>query len=167
MSTSPYSIDLRAKVIKYLEAGNCPFLKDVYLLASEIQEGIKFYAIVDDFCKIYQQWIKRQLLQNNKQRLREGKLSISEAVSIMIFYHFSPYKNFKLYYNVAVISGNLFKNPLCYDRFIQIIPSLFMPLIIMLHYMSGNKTGIYYVDSTHFAVCKNIRISSNRTFAVV
>ena len=31
--------------------------------------------------------------------------------------------------------------------------------------MSGNKTGIYYVDATHFAVCKNIRISSNRTFA--
>ena len=123
------------------------------------------FCIVDDFCKIYQKWIQHQLLQSNKQRSREGKLSISEAISIMIFYHFSPYKNFKLYYNATVISGNLFKNPPCYDRFIQIIPSLFIPLIIMLHYMSGNKTGIYYVDATHFAVCKNIRISSNRTFA--
>ena len=55
------------------------------------------FTIVDDFCKIYQEWIKHKLLQNNKQRLREGKLSLSEAVSIMIFYHFSPYKNFKLY----------------------------------------------------------------------
>nr|CDI28928.1 hypothetical protein RMONA_1265 [Rickettsia monacensis IrR/Munich] len=34
----------------------------------------------------------------------------------------------------------------------------------MLHYLSGKRTGIYYADSTHFAVCKNIRINSNRTF---
>ncbi|WP_242402808.1 transposase [Rickettsia monacensis] len=33
----------------------------------------------------------------------------------------------------------------------------------MLHYLSGKRTGIYYADSTHFAVCKNIRINSNRT----
>jgi len=30
--------------------------------------------------------------------------------------------------------------------------------------MSGKKTGIYYVDSTYFAVCKNIRISRHKTF---
>jgi hypothetical protein len=119
---------------------------------------------VDDFCKIYQEWIKHKLLQNNKQRLREGKLSLSEAVSIMIFYHFSPYKNFKLYYNTTITTGNLFKNPPCYDRFIQIIPSLFIPLIVMLHYLSARKTRIYYVDSTYFAVCKNVRIFSHRTF---
>ena len=26
-------------------------------------------------------------------------------------------------------------------------------------------SGIYYVDSTHLAICKNIRISSNKTCA--
>ncbi|WP_375327175.1 IS982 family transposase [Candidatus Tisiphia endosymbiont of Nemotelus uliginosus] len=83
----------------------------------------------------------------------------------MIFYHFSPYKNLKLYYNSEVIKGSLFSNPPCYDRFIQLIPSLFIPLIVMMHYLSGNKTGIYYVDSTYLAVCKNIRITSHKTFA--
>ena len=83
----------------------------------------------------------------------------------MIFYHFSPYKNFKTYYQYFVIKGNLFSNPPCYDRFIQIIPSLFLPLIVMMHYMSGKQTGVYFVDSTHFAVCKNIRIYRNRTFS--
>ena len=34
----------------------------------------------------------------------------------------------------------------------------------MMHYLSGKKTGIYYTDSTHFAVCKNIRITSHKTF---
>lgn len=83
----------------------------------------------------------------------------------MIFYNFSPYKNLKLYYKSVITAGSLFKNPPCYDRFIQIIPSLFIPLIVMMHYLSGNKTGIYYVDSTYFAVCKNIRISGYKTFA--
>lgn len=123
------------------------------------------FTIVDDFCKIYQEWEKYKLLQTGKKRIRQGKLSLSEAISIMIFYHFSPYKNLKLFYNSAVTNGSLFKNPPCYDRFIQIIPSLFIPLIVMMHYLSGNKTGIYYVDSTYFAVCKNIRIGSHKTFA--
>lgn len=123
------------------------------------------FTIVDDFCKIYKEWEKHRLIRSGKERIREGKLSLSEAISIMIFYHFSPYKNLKLYYNSVVTGGTLFKDSPCYDRFIQIIPSLFIPLIVMMHYLSGHKTGIYYVDSTYFAVCKNIRISSHKTFA--
>ncbi len=117
------------------------------------------FTIVDDFCKTYEDWIKHKLISSGKHRMRSGKLSLSESVSIMIFYHFSPFKNFKAYYQHFVENGNLFKNPPCYERFIQIIPSLFMPIIIMMHYLSGRKTGFYYADSTHFAVCKNIRIN--------
>jgi Transposase DDE domain len=83
----------------------------------------------------------------------------------MIFYHFSEYKHLKVFYKNFITEGNLFKTPPCYDRFIQIIPSLFLPLMVMLHYLSGKKSGIYYADSTHFAVCKNIRIRSHTTFA--
>ena len=122
------------------------------------------FTIVDDFCKSYEDWISHKLLISGKQRNRSGKLSLSESISIIIFYHFSPYKNFKLYYEYTVTGGTLFTNPPCYDRFIQIIPSLFLPVMIMLHYLSGNKTGLYYVDSTYFGVCKNIRISSHKTF---
>jgi len=122
------------------------------------------FSIVDDFCKPYEEWLSHKLIRSNKQRTRSGKLALSERLSIMIFYHFSPYKNFKTYYQHFVINGNLFKNPPCYDRFIQIIPPLFLPFVIMMHYLSGHKTGTYYVDSTHFAVCKNIRINRHRTF---
>jgi hypothetical protein len=123
------------------------------------------FSIVDDFCKIYEEWLRHKLLASGKQRLREGKLALSESLSIMIFYHFSQFKNFKIYYQYFVINGNLFKHSPCYDRFIQIIPSLFLPLAFIMHYMSGKKSGVYFVDSTHFSVCKNIRISSHRTFA--
>jgi len=122
------------------------------------------FSIVDDFCKTYEDFISHRLITTEKQRIRTGKLALSEAISIMIFYHFSPFKNFKAYYQNFIINGNLFKNPPCYDRFIQIIPSLFLPLIIMLHSLTGKKTGMYYADSTHFAVCKNIRITRHKTF---
>jgi hypothetical protein len=122
------------------------------------------FTIVDDFCEIYEGWTRNKLITNGKQRNRGGKLSLSEALSIMIFYHFSEFKHFKIYYHHFVLNGNWFKNPPCYDRFIQIIPSLFLPIIMMMHYLSGRKTGIYYVDSTHFAVCKNVSISNHKTF---
>jgi len=89
---------------------------------------------------------------------------LPRPISIMIFYHFSQFKHFKIYYQYFVLNGGWFKNPPCYDRFIQIIPSLFLPIVIMMHYLSGKRTGTYYVDSTHFSVCKNIRISSHKTF---
>ena len=110
------------------------------------------FTIVDDFCKTYEDWISHKLISSAKQRNREGKLVLSEAILIMIFYHFSKFKHFKIYYQDWVTNGKYFKNPPCYDRFIQIIPSLFLPLVIMMHYLSGKKTEIYYVDSTHFAV---------------
>jgi hypothetical protein len=114
------------------------------------------FSIVDDFCKTYEEWISHKLLNSGKQRNRAGKLTLS--------YHFSEFKHFKIYYQYFILNGKWFKNPPCYDRFIQIIPSLFLPIVIMMRYLSGKKTGIYYVDSTHFAVCKNIRISNHKTF---
>lgn len=122
------------------------------------------FSLVDDFCKAYEDWVKHKLLSSGKQRNRAGKLSLSEEISIIIFYHFSEFKHLKAFYRHFVTDGKWFKNPPCYDRFIQIIPSLFLPIVIMMHYLSGRKTGIYYVDSTHFSVCKNIRISSHKTF---
>jgi hypothetical protein len=116
------------------------------------------FAIVDDFCKVYEDLISHKLLETGRSRNRAGKLSSSEAISIMIFYHFSEFKHFKVYYNHFVLNGKWFKDFPCYDRFIQIITSLFLPMVIMMHYLSGKKTGIYYVDSTHFAVCKNTNI---------
>ncbi|WP_371222086.1 transposase [Orientia tsutsugamushi] len=33
-----------------------------------------------------------------------------------------------------------------------------------MHYLKGEETGIYYIDSTKLAICHNKRTSSNRVF---
>jgi hypothetical protein len=44
------------------------------------------------------------------------------------------------------------------------MPRLFLPLQIMLHMLMGEQEGIYFMDSTHLAVCHNKRIERNRVF---
>jgi hypothetical protein len=49
---------------------------------------------------------KSQALANEKQRNRASKLSSSEYLSIMIFYHFNQFKHFKVYYQHLVLNKN-------------------------------------------------------------
>ncbi|KJV80730.1 transposase DDE domain protein [Orientia tsutsugamushi str. UT76] len=37
-------------------------------------------------------------------------------------------------------------------------------LAVLMHYLKGDDTGIYYIDSTKLAICHNKRTSSNRVF---
>lgn len=124
------------------------------------------FTIVDDFCKLYEKIQYHYFLEDQTRRNRNTLLSLSEMMSIVIFFHFSGYKYFKLYYDNEICGRlkHLFPNCPCYARFIQLMPRLFVPMALMLHMMQGKKTGEYYVDSTHFAVCKNQRIMRHKTF---
>ena len=48
-----------------------------------------------------------------------------------------------------------------YNQFIELIPSVIVPLNACL----GTRTGITFIDSTTLAVCKNPRIHCHKTFA--
>jgi len=45
------------------------------------------------------------------------------------------------------------------------MPRLFMPLNILLHLLSGEETGIYFIDSTAISICHNKRRYRNKVFA--
>lgn len=127
---------------------------------------LTIFCIIDDFCKLYFDWEKKNLIPKFKQRQRTGKLALSEKLTILVFYHLSYYKDFKHYYLFGICHEHRrdFKNLPCYDRFIQIMPSLFLPLCILLHSIKGKQTGIYFMDSTKLKVCDNKRISRNKVF---
>jgi hypothetical protein len=56
---------------------------------------------------------------------------------------------------------NEFPGLVSYNRFVELIPSVIVPLNACL----GTCTGITFIDSTTLAVCKNPRIHCHKTFA--
>lgn len=123
------------------------------------------FVCLDDFCKLYESSIKSRALPC-KSRIRDGYLSLSEMLFIEIFYHFSPYKDFKHYYLYGIMNEhrNKFRKLPCYQRFVSLKKKLFLPLTIMLHCLTGDETGIYFADSTPLKVCHNKRIPRHKVF---
>ena len=124
------------------------------------------FACLDDFAKVFEEWEKHHLIPNPRQRNRKGKLSLSEMLFIMVFFHLSGFRCFKLFYLYGICSHyrGLFGDLPSYGRFVALQPRLFMPLCMLLHHLSGEKTGIYIADSSHLPVCNNHRINRNKTF---
>ena len=45
---------------------------------------ITIYYLIDNFCKIYQQWEQNKLLPSNKIRQRQGNLTLAELMTIVV-----------------------------------------------------------------------------------
>src|SRR4051812_14722011 len=124
------------------------------------------YCCLDDFCKVFEDWEAHRLLPSVQTRQRSGKLSRSEMLFIMVLFHLSPFKHFKVFYRYGIGQQHraCFRELPHYDRFVGLIPRLFAPLMVLLHNLSGAQTGIYFADSTKLAVCHNRRIHRHKVF---
>jgi hypothetical protein len=124
------------------------------------------YCCLDDFCKVFEEWEQHRLIPSETKRQRAGKLSLSEMLLIMVLFHLAPFKHFKAFYRYGV--GQQYRACCAdlphYDRFVSLMPRLFAPLMILLHGMSGEPTGLYFADSTKLAVCHNRRIHRHKVF---
>lgn len=123
------------------------------------------YYLIDNFCKEYQKWEQNKLIPSGKKRNRACKLSLSELLTIVLYFYLSPCKDFKNYYLHHLQSKykNYFQF-VSYVRVIQLWPRLIMPLSLMMHILGGEETGVYFIDSTKLQICHNKRTSSNRVF---
>ncbi len=124
------------------------------------------YCCLDDFCNVFAEWEAHQLIASPTRRQRSGKLSRSEMLFIMVLFHLSPYKNFKTFYlyGIGCQHRGCFRDLPHYDRFVSLMPRLFAPLMVLLHSLSGEETGIYFGDSSKLAVCHNRRIDRHKVF---
>jgi hypothetical protein len=124
------------------------------------------YCCLDDFCKVFADWEAHQLIPSPTRRQRSGKLSRAEMLFIMVLFHLSPYKNFKTFslYGIGCQHRACFRDLPHYDRFVSLMPRLFVPLMVLLHSLSGEETGVYFADSSKLAVCHNGRIGRHRVF---
>lgn len=124
------------------------------------------YCCLSDFAEAFEDWEGHRLIPSARKRRRPGKLSLGEMLFIMVLFHLSPFKDFKHFwlYGVERKYRNCFSELPSYARFVTLMPRLFTPLCVLLHSLKGDETGIYIMDSTPLAVCRNARINRHRTF---
>lgn len=129
---------------------------------------LELYCTADDFMKEFMPTYKKQLLTvGNKQRDRQSRLTISEIVSLLIYFHYSSYRNFKAYYTQYVVKQlrSEFPHLVSYKQFVALIKSALVPLTAYINHFKKHFEGIGFVDSTSIAVCYRKRMSSHKVFS--
>lgn len=128
------------------------------------------FCHVDDFCQWFEPRWQCQLLSSGLQRRRRSRsLCLSEVMTIVIAFHQSAYRNFKWFYTQLVCRywRKAFPGLVSYNRFVEWMPSVLLPLCAYLKSCFGKCSGISFIDSTSLKVCHNRRIHQHKVFAGV
>jgi hypothetical protein len=130
---------------------------------------IETYCIVDDFCKSNSKEINgiRLSAEGRKCRRRDGDMTLSEQVTLLIVFHCFGFRNFKTFYTqyVTTYLKPYFPRQISYSRFVRRMPQTLCALVALMVHLQGKSTGISFVDSTSIKVCHNRRINRNKVFA--
>jgi hypothetical protein len=127
----------------------------------------KLFCEIDDFCLIFEESFQSKAIASQKQRRRrKSQLCLSEVMTIIVYFHHSSYRNFKSYYqqNLAKYHQKEFPCLVSYNRFVELIPDVLMPLILYLNSRKGKITGISFIDSTSIPICHPKRAKRNKVF---
>ncbi len=94
-------------------------------------------------------------------------MTISEMLVLLVAYHYKGYRVFKWFYqqHVQKLWRPEFPKLLSYNRFIELIPMLLVPLAAFMTSRCDKSEGLAFVDSASLCVCENIRIPRHKTFA--
>ena len=130
----------------------------------------ELFCIIDELCKHFDAENAGNLLEDNsgvKRRRRAASLSDSEIMTILLYFHFGTFRNFKHYY-LFFIKGTMksyFPKAVSYNRFVELESRVFFQLMFFLNLGAfGRCTGITFVDSTMIPVCHNLRRYANKVF---
>lgn len=125
------------------------------------------FCFVDDFCKGFEPWYKRQLIAGDfvKGRDRAGHLQLSEMLTILLAFPQSGMVCFKYFYlyNRPFLK-QLFPQLVHYARFVKLIKRAFPALICLFKSLEGKVTEYLFIDSTPMPVCHNLREKKHKVF---
>jgi Transposase DDE domain len=129
---------------------------------------VTIFCDIDDFCRSLLTERLSLLPSGSAPRSsRANSLSLSEVMTILVWFHASHYRTFKHFYLGSVLPGKRAEFPglPSYTRFVELIPLTLLPLCAYLQTRKGQPTGIQFIDSLPIRVCHNRRIGSHKVFA--
>ena len=129
---------------------------------------IALFVDVDDFCQSLRAFLdSRRLGISTGRRGPKCRLSLSEVMTLIIYFQQSHYRTFKAFYTnyVQVHLRDEFPDLVSYSRFVELMPGALYPLCLYLQRRLGEPTGIAFIDSTPLPVCHNRRIRRHKVFA--
>ena len=132
-----------------------------------MEELLAIFCDVDDFCKAYEEYCQTHLLMSKEQIIPKTSMSLSEIMTIVIYFHLSNQRTFKWYYLkfVNTILKPYFPKLVSYNRFVEIMKMSIVPLTLyLMKYRVGKCTGINFIDSTTLDICDSHRIYSHKVF---
>ena len=117
---------------------------------------LEIFFDVDNFMLVFEAWFKQHALTlTPSKRGRKATLSMSEVMTIIIWFHQSHYRDFKAFYQEQVCKHlrSEFPNLVSYNRFVELMAGALLPMCVYMYLHRGQTTGIAFVDSTPIAVC--------------
>ena len=127
---------------------------------------IEIFCHIDDFNNLFIRELQpHQLGDGLRKRIKPCKLSESEVMTIVIYFHLMRYRDFKHYYLFHVCRNmtSEFPNLVSYNRFVELSNKHLLPLVAYLRTQClGNCTGISFVDSTPLRACHIKREHSHK-----
>lgn len=132
----------------------------------------ELYVEIDDFCRQITDSLNHQLIGNGKKPISIDKpgLSLSEILTILVYYHFSRFDCFKHYYLIKQVQKewrSAFPKLPSYNRLVERINEISVLAVMYLQYKQVQFSGSGYVDSTPLEVCSKKRTSSHKVFKIV
>jgi transposase len=127
----------------------------------------ELFCHIDDFCQQFEpKWHQMLMGEGVRCRQRQRSLSLSEIMTILVGFHQQHYRNFKAFYckHVCRHWREAFPGLVSYNRLVEWMPSVLLPLCVYLKHCFGRCTGISFIDSSCLKVCHNRRIQRHKVF---
>ena len=132
----------------------------------------EIFFMCDEFSKNFDEIVSKNSLteghsEKKRKYHRDGRMSDSEVMTILILFHNSGYRCLKHFYldYVCKHMRHLFPKTVSYNRFVELQKRAVIKLAVFVKtILMGKCTGISFIDSTPLRVCKNQRILQHKTF---
>ncbi len=130
-------------------------------------DRLTIFCQIDDFCRTFEPKFNQQLLADGqRKRIKPGKMSRSEVMTLLVLFHRSGFRDLKTFYTKVVCKywSKDFRNLLSYNRFVELQRDSLVLLGAFMQTRLGKCSGVSFIDSSKIPVCNNLRIKQNKVF---